>query len=572
MGQFRKHIGCTACGSSDANALYKDGSTYCFGCGVSTWPEGQAVAPDYVWDSNANAQCKDKLSVEDVLEFPIIGAADRGIKQAYMQMYGIRVDLDMQRGIARRYFFPYYTEGQLVAWKEKVVNPDGKDNYHTIGDFKGCDLFGQQNHKSAAKYLILTEGEFDAPAAYQMIKEGRGKNYMVESIPTGATINKETGKGIVDKSIRSKLDWICSFNTVALCFDNDRAGRALAIALAELVGGECIIKFITFEPKDANSMLLKGKGEQFIQEMYNAREYVPEAIVDMADVSLERLMAPVKRGYSLPYPVLDDQVHGLRMGDGGGEITAIIGAPGLGKTTMCREIMYHMRKVHDLTLGNIWLEEKMEKAIQSYIAIDNNVPLADLRENPSLIPLEAYRHSKETLGAPGKSIFLNHFGSLATRKLMEKFNYLAKAKGCGAIALDNLSLVVAGQDEGKGGERKDIDMLMSELAAFVTMTGVSVIIVVHLKRSNRRMGKEPNPETDPFNRGGMVSLDDMRGSGGLEQMCFNIWALEGDQYGQVQGLRWLRNLKSRERGVIGKADDLMYNAATGRLLPYTEVF
>ena len=155
---------------------------------------------------------------------------------------------------------------------------------------------------------------------------------------------------------------------------------------------------------------------------------------------------------------------------------------------------------------------------------------------------------------------------------MEKFNYLAKAKGCDLICLDNLSLVVAGQDEGKGGERKDIDMLMSELAAFVTMTGVSVIIVVHLKRSNRRMGTKPNPETDPFNRGGVVSLDDMRGSGGLEQMCFNIWALEGDQYGPVEGLRWLRNLKSRERGVIGKADDLMYHKSTGRLLPYTEVF
>src|SRR5574337_483191 len=32
MGTFIQHIPCDNCGSSDANSLYADGSTYCFAC------------------------------------------------------------------------------------------------------------------------------------------------------------------------------------------------------------------------------------------------------------------------------------------------------------------------------------------------------------------------------------------------------------------------------------------------------------------------------------------------------------------------------------------------------------
>ena len=32
--EFVKHIACDHCGSSDANALYTDGHSHCFSCGV----------------------------------------------------------------------------------------------------------------------------------------------------------------------------------------------------------------------------------------------------------------------------------------------------------------------------------------------------------------------------------------------------------------------------------------------------------------------------------------------------------------------------------------------------------
>ena len=32
MSQYLKHIACEKCGSSDANALFDDGHTYCYAC------------------------------------------------------------------------------------------------------------------------------------------------------------------------------------------------------------------------------------------------------------------------------------------------------------------------------------------------------------------------------------------------------------------------------------------------------------------------------------------------------------------------------------------------------------
>lgn len=44
MAIFVKHIGCNACGSSDANAVYSDNSSYCFSCGAT----GGATRPGWL--------------------------------------------------------------------------------------------------------------------------------------------------------------------------------------------------------------------------------------------------------------------------------------------------------------------------------------------------------------------------------------------------------------------------------------------------------------------------------------------------------------------------------------------
>ena len=63
---FIKHIGCEECGSSDANALYSDGSTYCFSC-KTTKQAGAVQIKDEDLQFNVIAS---KLSLEEIQVLP----------------------------------------------------------------------------------------------------------------------------------------------------------------------------------------------------------------------------------------------------------------------------------------------------------------------------------------------------------------------------------------------------------------------------------------------------------------------------------------------------------------------
>jgi twinkle protein len=225
---------------------------------------------------------------------------------------------------------------------------------------------------------------------------------------------------------------------------------------------------------------------------------------------------------------------------------------------MAKEIGYHLRKAHNLTVGNLFLEETLEKTVQSYISLDNNVPLSMLRKNNTLLTDEQWQTSFDRLIGGDKWYALQHFGSLPTEELLGKMRFLAYGANCDFIILDHLSLIFSGQSNEN--ERLAIDNAMTELAAFVTESGVGIISVVHLSRNKGKTS---------FNEGGEISLTDLRGSAALEQLSFNVIALERSQQaeGDEKNMSTIRVLKSRETGFTGAADKCLYDFNTGRLLP-----
>jgi twinkle protein len=265
-------------------------------------------------------------------------------------------------------------------------------------------------------------------------------------------------------------------------------------------------------------------------------------------------MQPTSIGFDLPYPLLNSKVEGLRKG----ELTLLTAGSGIGKSTLARELGYHLRSAHNLSIGNMFLEEPLEKTIQGYIAIDRDIPLSQLRKNPSLLTTKEWQESYDKL-ISSKWFGFKHFGSLATEDLMDKMRHLAYGEGCDFIILDHLSMVFSGQKNDN--ERMAIDNALTELAAFINESGVGVICVVHLSR-NKTKGS--------FNEGASISLNDLRGSGALEQLSWNVWGLERDQQSEgEENVSRIRVLKCREIGYTGVADVCNYSFTTGRLLPTT---
>ena len=75
-----------------------------------------------------------------------------------------------------------------------------------------------------------------------------------------------------------------------------------------------------------------------------------------------------------------------------------------------------------------------------------------------------------------------------------------------------------------------------------------------------------------YNEGRQVSLSDLRGSAGLEQMSTAVIGFEGDQQDEeIKNLRQVRILKNRDVGWVGKVPGcLEYIPETGRLIQSEE--
>jgi len=102
---------------------------------------------------------------------------------------------------------------------------------------------------------------------------------------------------------------------------------------------------------------------------------------------------------------------------------------------------------------------------------------------------------------------------------------------------------------------------MTKLRSLVEETGAGVIVISHLRKPDSKQG-------NPFEQGGKISLDDLRGSGSLKQLPDTIIALERNQQADVEGERNLlsvRLLKCRFTGQTGLAGHLMWNSKKNRI-------
>jgi twinkle protein len=506
--------------------IYEDGTGFCFSC--STYVKADGSQEDRSAETWAGEFTRGTF--QDI--------PNRKIRESICKRYGYQVG--EHRGV-KCHIAPYRdATGRIVA--QKIRKP-GKD-FMIEGNGKDLPLFGQHLW-SNGRSVVITEGEIDA---LSMATAFDGK-WPAVSLPNGAQS--------AEKAIERAYDWLCGFEKVVLCFDQDAPGIAARDAcLALLPPGKAYYMVLPDGLKDANEVLqAKGPGA-LTAAFWQATMWRPDGIISGADITLESLTSAVAMGYALRLPVLNQKMSGLRKR----ELTLLTAGSGIGKSTLSREIAFGLHQDHGLTIGNVYLEESKEKTAQAYIAIDQDVPLGKLRAEPGCITKEQWAQSYDKV-IKERMFFYDHFGSLESDRLISKLRYMSVVLKVDFIVLDHISIVISGQEGGSGDERKDIDRLMTSLRSLVEETGVGVIAIVHLKQ----------PEGKPHEEGGRVTLSQLRGSGGLKQLSDNVVALERNQQGENPDECEVRLLKNREFGDLGVADTLAYNRETGRLLP-TETY
>lgn len=512
---FTRHTNCEKCGSSDANAVYSDGTTYCFSCGVPSGGKGGNTKPS-----------TSPFFSMDLMYQPL---KSRSLTKKTCQKFGYGIS--KYRGQPCQ-VAPFYRKGTHVA--NLIRLPDKE--FRWTGDAKKLEMFGQSHWDQGGRRLVITEGILDMLSVSQVFDH---------KYPVVSLIN---GVDSTESSLKDNLDFVESFDEIVLAFDDDDPGKKAVEAAVSILTPGKVKRALYNGHNDANAMLVAGEGGVLPKLLWQAAPYRPDDIIS-GDELWEELNTPDELGYSLPYPKLSQIYKGFRKK----ELYLFTAGSGIGKSTVAKEICYHFRMHHDLSLGVMSLEEGVKKATNGFIAIDQNVHVNDVYTLTS----EQRKESFDKLVKDDKFHIYKHWGSTQIDNILNKIKFMALSLECDWILLDHISIIVSGSNEMQDNERKLIDLFMTKLRTLIEHTGVGVIAIVHLKRP---------PGDKGWTEGRRVSLSDLRGSGALEQTSDGVVALERDQQGNNQNISIVRVLKNRPIGPTGETDTLSYNPTTGRLL------
>ncbi len=425
--------------------------------------------------------------------------------------------------------------GEVIGQK---VRPKNKDEMFAAGDMKKPPLYGQHLWRDKGNKIVITEGEIDAISVSQL----QDHRWPVVSVPTGA-------KG-AKKAIERQLAWLDGFKEVVLMFDNDEEGRNATAECAPLFPpGKC--KVARLPLKDANEMLVAGRGDEVLAAIWEAKGYRPDAIVTLRDIR-DRILKPPPEGFPWFHQGLTKLTYGRRPG----EVYGWGAGSGIGKTDIFAEqIMF------DLTTL------KLPTAVFSF---EQNPAETGKRVAGKLagkrfhIPAEVGNWTQEELEGTldaleqsGKFFLYDSFGAADWDVVRGGIRFLAHSEDVKVFYVDNITALAAGEDD----EQAFLKKLMSEMASLAQELGVIINYVSHLATPK---------DGPPHEEGGRVQGSQFRGSRVIMYWSNFMFGIERNTQSENDDIvthSTIRCVKDRNTGdSTGKCVYAKYDRHTGRMV------
>jgi twinkle protein len=424
----------------------------------------------------------------------------------------------------------YRRDGVVVFQKVRFANKD----FLARGDIKEAGLYGQHLWRNGGRKVVITEGEIDALSVSQQ----QDNKWPVVSVPNGA-------KG-AKKAISRELEWLEQFDEVVLMFDNDDEGTAAAQECAGLFRpGKC--KIARTPLKDANAMLLAGRGSEIIDAIWGAKSWRPDGVKTIADVREAVLSAPVQG-----FPWWSEKLTKLTYGRRLGECYAFGAGTGVGKTDwLTEQIMFDLTRLNE-PVAVFMLEQRPQETVKRVAG-----KLASKRFH---VPDGSWSQEDlveylDKLDASGKLFLYDSFGATEWEIIQNTIRFLSHSEGVRLFYLDHLTALAAAEDD----ERRALERIMAEMGGLVNELGIIIHFVSHLA----------TPDGKPHEEGGRVMIRHFRGSRAIGYWSVFMFGLERNQQEENKDLRRVttfRVLKDRFTGAaLGETIFLGYDPDRGRL-------
>jgi hypothetical protein len=226
-----------------------------------------------------------------------------------------------------------------------------------------------------------------------------------------------------------------------------------------------------------------------------------------------------------------------------------------GKSTLLREVMLEVleKTAPEIRIGVISLEESPPETARKLSGMV-------LNRNPAEeeIPIEEIKVGFDKVFGSERVELLDHQGSIKDDSILDRLEYMCLV-GCKYIFIDHITILVSEGADGLTGNEA-IDKIMNDLLRLVKKHNVWIGLVSHLRK--------PPGGGKSFEEGKLPSIDDIRGSGSIKQVSFDIIGFARDLIAEDETARntiKMVVLKSRYTGLTGTVPGAFYNRVTGRL-------
>jgi len=571
------------CASSDANQIYEDFSSFCFSC--------KKPRPENYWNENHSHFKKEwkqrkpmtDEEIEEIIDtsdtgFSVVGNSpnsfnrlkplteeeivrqriktetevkeiyeeygthgwkDRRVYKAVAEHYGVKATVTVD-GEPDAYYFPEKVNDQGVP--ESYSCRTLPKVFRSIGDVTK-EVFGLHLY-SSGKRVIITEGHVDAMAIQSASFKKYGRFYPIVSLGSSSCLDNLVAN-------RTKLRM---FDEIIFWPDNDSEGQGAAIIpeVAKILGYDKVKIVDCKSYGDASDVWSANKEPDILYRfIWNASPYTPASV--MTGAKLWDALVEYNKIESVPYPEFMSGINAKTKGMRFGDITLFISGTGSGKSSLVREIAWHILQTTGDKLGINALEEGPAETARKMAGLA-------LSKNPAKdeIPLEELKVGFDMVFGGDKVLVLDHQGSISDGTIMDHLEFMCLS-GCKYIIIDHITILAS---EGAGGltGNEAVDKIMNDLLKVAKKHNVWIGLISHLRKTGG--------EGKSFEEGKLPSMDDIKGSGSIKQISMDIIAFSRDMGNDDEVVRntiLTKVLKCRYTGLTGPSGNIKYTYDTGRL-------
>lgn len=474
-----------------------------------------------------------KLSIKEIKKLPILGNSDRFISKETHEVFRVRTELNEIDRTPAAIYYPETSGGEFIGYKCRKL----PKNFYIIKEKDNVvpDYFGQFRCPKSGKRLLITAGEEDCLAAYEMLKD-KYPDY------EPCVVGLPRGEGGSSEVVTENLDFTKNFEEVILAMDMDEAGRKALAQLAPIFGE---VKQLLISENDISDMLTKNKSKEFFNAYFSAKDYRPTNIISVSDI-IEKAITPVSWGLSYPWSQLTELTYGLKEK---GEIIGVGAAPGAGKSTIWQQIQKHLLFEHKEPIAIFDIEEGAEHGLRKLIGSCMNKPIhrpdCDYDIDEARRIGESFSHLAHFYGGDSEN----------WEEVISGIRYFA-SKGIRFFFIDPLSALV--EHLSASDANTELGKIMRAMRKFRKHQNLTFFHSNHL--NNPISGKE-------HGEGGRVLGSQFSGSRAQWKYSTLLLGFERNQQAETKEERnegVLRVIKDRLGGNTGPVH-MRYNSETGNL-------